>query len=332
MKDTRAGELNTYALFTEYALNHISNKGIAGLIVKSSLLKMPVYSEFMKRNMSSKSLFEIYMFVNRKKIFNIDSREEFSVVYYKKQNKADLQIAVDIEEYKGFYDRKKIGISCEMLNLLNPETSMLPNISNYEELDFLCNIYAHNPVFGEKYKDCRFGRLVHLTSHSQHILRQCQEGYLPIYEGKFIELYTGKYATFKDMCMHDKYKSKATARPIVDVTGEEYPESRYYIDSEVWKKLSKNFNDGFVIAWRSLTSATNRRTMLATVLPLVPTCQSIQLLQMNENEDMIQILALFNSIVFDYIVRLKMAGLDLTQTIVKQIPVPSDANYEKIIM
>ena len=331
-KDTRVGELNTYALFTEYALNHISNNGIVGLIVKSSLLKMSVYSEFMKHSMSSKNLFEVYMFVNRRKIFNIDSREEFSVVYYKRQNKEDLQIAVDIEEYKDFFDRKKIGISCEMLDLLNPETGMLPNISNKEELKFLCNIYAHNPTFGEKYKDCRFGRLVHLTNHSQHILRQCQEGYLPIYEGKFIELYTGKYATFKDMSMDDKYKSKATARIIEDVTGQEYPESRYYIDSQVWRNLSKNFNNGFVIAWRSLTSATNRRTMLATVLPLLPTCQSIQLLQMNENDDMIQILALFNSIIFDYIVRLKMAGLDLTQTIVKQIPVPSDMNYEKTII
>lgn len=331
-KDTRAGELNTYALFTEYALNHVMSNGIVGLIVKSSLLKMPVYSEFMKHNMSSKNLYEVYMFVNRKKIFNIDSREEFSVVYYKKQNKKDLQIVVDIEEYKGFYDRKKIGISCEMLGSLNPETSMLPNISNNEELNFLCDIYSHNPTFGEKYKDCRFGRLVHLTNHSQYILRQYQEGYLPIYEGKFIELYTGKYATFKDMSMYEKYKSKATARAIVDVTGEEYPESRYYIDSEVWNNLSKNFKDGFVIAWRSLTSATNRRTMLATVLPLLPTCQSIQLLQMNENDDMIQILALFNSIVFDYIVRLKMAGLDLTQTIVKQIPVPPEVNYENTVV
>lgn len=88
------GELNTYALFTEYVLKHISKKGIVGIIVKSSLLKMPVYSEFMKHSMDSKKIYEVYMFVNRKKIFNIDSREEFSVVYYSNDNKNDLQIAV----------------------------------------------------------------------------------------------------------------------------------------------------------------------------------------------------------------------------------------------
>ncbi len=325
---TRSGELNTYALFTEYALEHITSRGIVGIIVKSSLLKMPVYSEFMKHNLTSKKLFDIYMFVNRKKIFNIDSREEFSVVFYKNQSKEALKISVGIEEYKDFCGSHKLEISREILELLNPETSMIPNITNNDELAFLNYIYSNNFIFNEKYKDCHFGRLVHLTNHSQYILQQPKEKYLPIYEGKFIELYTGKFATFKDMSDEDKYKNKATARPIDNISGEEYPEARFYIEDKVWNNLSKKFNAGYIIAWRSLTSATNRRTMLATILPLVPSCQSIQLLQLNRNEDMIQVLALFNSIVFDYVVRLKMAGLDLTQTIVKQMPVPYDERYE----
>ena len=44
------------------------------------------------------------------------------------------------------------------------------------------------------------------------------------------------------------------------------------------------------------------------------------------------VLAVFNSIVFDYIVRLKMVGLDLTQTIIRQIPVPKEERYENIII
>lgn len=72
--------------------------------------------------------------------------------------------------------------------------------------------------------------------------------------------------------------------------------------------------------------------MLATLLPLIPTCQSIQILQLDNIDDMLQILVLFNSIIFDYIVRLKMAGLDLTQTIIKQIPVPKKEIYESVIV
>lgn len=106
------------------------------------------------------------------------------------------------------------------------------------------------------------------------------------------ERYTAKYATFSGMDESDKYKNKASSKLICDIDGKEYPESRFFIKEEVWNNLAKNFNDEGVIAWRSLTSATNRRTMLATVLPLLPTCQSIQILQLSKKE-MLHILVAF---------------------------------------
>lgn len=325
--NTNCGELNTYALFTEYAINMLSKDGIVGLIVKSSLLKMPVYSSFMKMIMDLKKLYEIYMFVNRNRLFNIDSREEFSVIYLKEKNNEQMKIAVNLDEYSDFHEKDKISLSKEMIDLLNPDTGMLPNIHNNKELDFLCRIYSNNKIFGEEYSECHFGRLVHLTNHSRYIVKEAMDGYLPIYEGKFIELYTGKYATFNGMTTIEKYKNKATARQIDNISGEEYPESRFFINQDAWDNISKNFAKQYIIVWRSLTSATNRRTMLATILPLLPTCQSIQMLQVNDTNQLLHILTLFNSVIFDYIVRLKMAGLDLTQAIIKQIPVPSETVY-----
>ena len=43
------------------------------------------------------------------------------------------------------------------------------------------------------------------------------------------------------------------------------------------------------------------------------------------------ILALFNSKVFDYFVRLKMAGIDLTQSVVRQIPVPFRGAWNRMV-
>lgn len=329
--DSNCGELNTYALFTELCLKSLSDEGIAGIIIKTSLLKMPVYSNFFGNMTSNGNVHEIYMFVNRKKIFNIDSREEFSVIYLGTGKNENIGITLDLDEYDGFASRKKIFVSNQLLRKLNPDTGMLPNISNEDELKFLLSVYENNQIFGAVYPDCRFGRLVHLTNHSEHIVKNEKPGYLPIYEGKFIEIYTAKFASFGNMLDDEKYKNKASARAIDNIEGEEYPEARFFIDEKAWKKLSKNFENDYIVAWRSLTSATNRRTMLATALPLVPTCQSIQLLQL-QRKQMRHILAVFNSIVFDYIVRLKMAGLDLTQTIVRQIPVPEEERYEHIII
>ncbi len=327
---TACGELNTYALFAELCLNALREGGTAGIIIKSSLVKMPVYRTFLDKITSQKMLLELYLFVNRKKIFNIDSREEFSVVYFKKGNQKDLKLVLNLDTYKYFSREKKIEVSYKLLNILNPDTGMLPNIKSNEELEFLTTMYRSKKTFDEVYSACKFGRLVHLTNHAGSIRRQAGEGYVPVYEGKFIEIYTGKYATYGGMEESDKYKNKAAARLIQDIEGTEYPQARFYIKKDVWESLSKRFDGTYVVAWRSLTSATNRRTMLATMLPLVPACQSIQLLQSGRKE-MLHILSLFNSIIFDYIVRLKMVGLDLTQTIIRQIPVPEEeAFYEEL--
>jgi len=55
------------------------------------------------------------------------------------------------------------------------------------------------------------------------------------------------------------------------------------------------------------------------------------MLQTKDQAELIMILSLFNSIPFDYFVRIKMPGLDLTQSVVKQIPVPSKADYDEVI-
>ena len=325
------GELNTYALFTELSRKMLKPRGIASLIVKSSLVKMPIYSKFFKSLTSSGDIYGLYMFNNRNKIFNIDSREEFSVLYLSKAIFNNISVALNLSDYKAFTSYPTITLSVNDFAMLNPDTSMMPSIKSNNDLQFLLQLYRNNNTFGTVYKNCHFGRLVHLTNHSGEIKRDASSGYSAIYEGKFIEQYTAKYATFGQMDDKLKYKNKAFARLINNPQGEEYPEARFFINNNFWNTLAKNFQKGYVIAWRSLTSASNRRTMLATILPLMPTCQSIQILQLNDERQMLHILALFNSIVFDYIVRLKMAGLDLTQSIIKQIPVPQIKQYDNVI-
>ena len=331
-KNSNCGEINTYALFTELSFNMLKPMGIGSLIVKSSLVKLPVYKKFFKELAKGGELYELFMFSNRKKIFSIDSREEFSVIYLTKGNNRTISVALGLDDYHQMINCNKVKLSYDELCIINPETGMLPSVKNDQELVFLIDLSKRFSTFGEIYKECHYGRLVHLTNHSKDIRKKRDDDVLPIYEGKFIEIYTGKYATFKDMTEKEKYKNKASAREIDNPQGNEYPEARFYIRKEAWEKMSRGFDKTYVVAWRSLTSATNRRTMISTILPLIPTCQSIQLLQLNDIRQLLHIVALFNSIVFDYIVRLKMVGLDLTQTIIKQLPVPQINQYEEVFL
>lgn len=330
LKRSAVGELNTYALFTEWGVCHVSLKGVIGLIVKSSLLKAPVYREFFSCLLQEHILNEAYMFSNKKKIFQIDSREEFSVIYLNCENTGYAKIAVDLSEVKGFGRSHLLEISEDILESINPISRMIPGIKTEHELRFLIKLCSTRKMFQDVYPECKFGRIVHLTNHSRYIERSADKGYLPIYEGKFIEQYNNRYATYREVEDSERYKGKSKAKLIIG--DEEYPESRYFIDKDYWNKLSGNFTEEYSVVWRSLTAASNRRTMIATLLPKIPTCQSIQLLQTSDKNKMIHILALFNSIIFDYIVRMKLAGLDLTQTIIKQMPVPSEDRYEEMIL
>ena len=71
--------------------------------------------------------------------------------------------------------------------------------------------------------------------------------------------------------------------------------------------------------------------MIAMILRTQPTCQSIQMLQTTDDQELVLLLGLFNSKPFDYFVRLKMPGIDLTQSVVKQIPVPTAESLEQSI-
>lgn len=69
--------------------------------------------------------------------------------------------------------------------------------------------------------------------------------------------------------------------------------------------------------------------MLATILPHMPTIQSIQFLQKGDDiQTLILLLAVFNSAIFDYLVSLKLSNIDLTQAIIKQIPVPNREKFD----
>lgn len=142
---------------------------------------------------------------------------------------------------------------------------------------------------------------------------------------KYIYRYDNRFSTFAGMSADERYQAKASARRQPGdsfVAPKPAPECRYFIDKKFWESFLDRYDQPYSLCWRSLTSPTNQRTMIASIIPSMPTCQSVQLLQTTPVEDLLMILALLNSKVFDFFVRLKMGGIDLTQSVVRQIPVP----------
>ena len=326
------GELNTYVLFTELSLNIIDKNGILTLLVKSTIATSPANKPFFTHLTNQKNLVSICLFNNSRRIFNIDSREQFCVITCARKVNQSFELIAGVTKVEGLHSLERLSLSAKDLRTINPHTQMLPNISKSSDLKILLTAHERLPLFDTVYPECHFGRLVHLTSHAKQIDTISTDNNLPIYAGKFIERYDARYASFSEMPDDLKYSAKAHAKKNVVVNGEKaLPECRYFIQRDFWEKISANYTEQYMLCWRSLTSSTNARTTLAMLLPTMPTCQSIQFLQISNTTDLMMILALFNSKPFDFLVRLKMPGIDLTQSVIRQIPVPSRDIYKRLI-
>lgn len=320
------GELNTYALFTDVAVKLKTKRGVVGLVLKSAIVTSQVNQNLFKYLTKGKFVIAIYDFINRKKIFNIDSRERFCFLLLGNSKSERFHVSMNLSEVSEIEKVKsEIELSYDSLKLLNPFTGMLPNFSNKREADFLLRVSYDFPFFKNVYENVRFGRIVHLTSHAKFITKKQAEDNISIFEGKFFNQFDGKFSGFNGVVDELRYGNKSSSVNIEESKKEianYFPESRFFINAEKWQQLSKNHNEKFMLAWRSLTSATNTRTCIATVLPFIPASQSVQFLTTIEN-DLLYLAGLFNSVVFDFILKKKLSGIDLTQSVINQMPVPN---------
>lgn len=330
-------ELNTGALFLELVTRMINKEsGVIGFLVKSSTLTHHANRRLFKYLKEKPGIISVYDFINKERYFPIDSRERFSWIILGKHTSL-TEIGMNIQKVSEIRDPAKvISLSKMQIDLLSSDSSVLPSFSKVAYLELLLSLYSNNPKFADVYRDTKFGRLVHLTTHSRDILKKESKDTLPVLEGKFIDRYDGQYSDYSKLQENDRYLSKSQGSKIdvQDKLKNDYQFIyRYFITKKFWEKLTTNHKHEYSIFWRSTTSASNQRTCIATILPHGPAIQSLQMLQLPNASasDYCILLATMNSKIFDFLVRNRLTGIDLTQNIIKQIPVPHSKNLDTII-
>lgn len=321
---SKIGELNTCPLFAEASYNTLSKNGCCGLFVKSSLFTASVNSKLFHQIITRTEA--IYDFINKRKIFEIDCRERFGILIMGKQVEGRIALGMNLLDLNEIATKTEI-IPISVLKKLNPATGLIPNLRSSKDLSLLTSICNRIPVFSKGYAQAKFGRLVHLTNHVEFIDKAPSVNNIPVYEGKFFNLFDNCYSGFNDMSPEEMYRSKASSRKLSQQEKDAgiTPYCRFYISKKKWESLSKEYDSRYMLAWHSLTSADNARSCIATLLPFIPGAQSVQFLTLPDQNDMVFLTGIFSSIVFDYLVKCKLSGIDLTQAVINQIPVPSIA-------
>jgi hypothetical protein len=318
------GDFNTYALFTELALNLICQTGSAGLIVPSGIATESATSElfgYMSANGFIKSFFD---FENRSGFFRgLHTKHKFAAISIFKRRSHIIDLcffAAGIQDLQD--DRKRLRLSEEEIELFNPNTKTLPVIRTKRDLELLKKIYINSATLIDSGKASNpwgssFLRMFDMTLDSG-LFEEIRIGdALPLYEAKMFWHFDHRWANATETSDNHNTDSMKTNPALV-------ARSRFFVDrAEVETKLmSRAWGEDWLLAYRNVSDSRNERTFVATIIPrsAVGNSATILIIDPNHVSKTCCFLATANSIVFDFAVRQKVPAMNVNAFMVEQFP------------
>lgn len=335
---TCRGDANLYSYFTELATALINEDGRCGLILPTGIAfdssTEPYRREIMKDRLISLYDFENRGYDNAKFFEAVDTRFRLCLITLGKSLEP-TKCAFYCNGLGGIEDKRKIlNLSGSDLELFNPNVISFVASRSVKDLELLRKIYSSVPVLKNESRSSDPWKLeilsmFHMTNDSALFKSTPDQNTVPLYEGKFIHQFDSRFATYTDDGQDDDDTVETTAEQKSDPNYEIRP--RYYIDKdEVASRMEdKQWLQQWVFGIRIIASATNERTVIASVLP--SSCgvgNSMALLLPNvEDKYAACLLANLNSLVLDYVARQKATGANINLFILKQLPVISADTY-----
>ena len=159
------------------------------------------------------------------------------------------------------------------------------------------------------------------------IFRRGSQTALPLYEGQLMNRYNHRAKTYEGYPIEKKYKRK----PGIPLTSlEQLADPDYEIEPRYWmlaptaeRRLEEKVGDRALMAFRDVGAVwTNQRSARAALLPRRPATHSLPV--MGVGSDAFEFIGLFNSTVFDFLVRGKMPGGHVALTwMLSQVAAPA---------
>jgi hypothetical protein len=351
------GRINTYMVFTELSRGLIADDGRVGIIVPSGVATDEPTQYFFKDIVQKGSLVSLYDFENREKLFSgIDSRMKFGLLILggQKVSVPEIDFAFFLTRVDQLGDEDRcFSLTSEDLALINPNTQNCAVFRRRRDAELVKKVYRTCPVLvNDQTNQNPWGanvfRMFMTTSDSHlfipvdalsrqgHTLQAGNvyvgdgEAFLPLYEGKMYYQFDHRFASI----LVDEARLTRQAQPESTELDQYrdpfyFPFPRYWVDaSEVCAKLEGHWERRWLIGLKKVTSPTNERTVLATVLPWVAVNDSIPLLLVQDDVTAREVCGLIgdlNAFALDYVCRQKLGGINLNTFVIKQLPVlPSD--------
>jgi Alw26I/Eco31I/Esp3I family type II restriction m6 adenine DNA methyltransferase len=297
-------DINLYKLFVEQCYNLLRPGGECGIVIPSGIYTDLGTKQLRELLFGQNEVTGLFCFENRKDIFEgVDCRFKFIVLTYKKGGKTTKFPAAfmrhEVSELERFPKEGAINVSLNLVRHLSPDALSIPEVKNDLELRFLDRIAQHPALDDERssYQHIKFCREIDPTAHSDVFVTTRQKDLWPLLEGRNIHQFTHVFSTDIRFWLQESDGRRL-------VLGRE-ADNDQLLDYQVCR-----------LGFRKIASSTNERTMISTIIPpsfASENFQTVIVIDKNgkrivSNTDMLLLTAIFNSFVFDVILRLKVSA------------------------
>lgn len=169
-----------------------------------------------------------------------------------------------------------------------------------------------------------------LFKTSSELGNTSRNDYLPLYEGKMIQAYDHRAASVIVNIRNIDRQAQPDATRCEQYEDPYFrPTPRYWVRFEHVDEKLMGWPHKWLLGVKDVTSATNERTAIFTVLPRVAVGHKIPLLLIKpENLRLVTcFLANLNSLILDYVARNKVGGNSMGYFILKQLPILAPDSY-----
>ncbi len=330
-------DLNTYKMFVETGHGLLRRGGQMGMIVPSGLYTDQGSSELRRTLLAECDWRWLYSFENRNRIFDIHRSFKFCVLIATKGGQTSAIRSAfmrhDLEDWATAMG--VLDYPVERVRAFSPKSLSLLEIRTERDLEVLSRIYANSVLLGDDGPDgwgIQYAREFDMTNDSKLFIARDKaeaDGFrpdiygrwkndsgdvlLPLYEGRMIGQFDfsqkgwvsgkGRSAVWREIPWDDKKIEPQFLLHVKDVVDPAY-------------------RTDLKIGQMRVTSATNCRTLISSLVTLHPCGDKVATLRFATPTTIILAPGVLNSFVFDYALRNRVGGLQVDQHILVASPVP----------
>ena len=354
-------DVNLYKLFVERSFHLLRAGGHCGIVIPSG-----IYTDLGAKGLrdllfGQTQIEGLFCFENRKTIFEgVDSRFKFVVLTFEKASAARLQLAGernasappddllaaqavesqggaagttrfpaafmrrDVEELARFPDEGALWLEVELIKRLSPDSHSVMEFKSALDVQWMSKAAQWPTLDSSKsrFNKIRFTRETDPTAKPDLFSEESGKNLLPLIDGRNIHQFTHLFSVeHRFWATEESYQKYLGVSPLQDKLAD------YRVYRLGFRKIARN---------------TDERTMIATVIPPSFVSESFQTLKVVGGDgsllvsyvDQLYLGAVFNSFVFDALIRLKVtANMNFYLVYGTQVPdiLDSDMRFKSIV-